>query len=201
MNAPPSWTADLDRLLRSTPKPLWLVSSRDGERLGGMLATQVWLTSIDPAAPIFLVGIAATHFTAELVQATGRLLVEPLRRSQAAAALPFGLCSGRRTEKWKGAAEPAWSPGGFPVLPPAAAWVELAVVRTFDGGPRTFFLADGVCGKADVDDGGPQEDDPLLTDHALIQAAAPEQRSELKRLLQDDAQAQNAAWRSFRRPG
>lgn len=194
MNTPASWTADLDRLLRSTPKPLWLVSSRDGERLGGMLATQVWLTSIDPAAPIFLIGIASTHFTAELVRATGRLLAQPLRKSQAGAALPFGLSSGRRTEKWKGAAEPEWSPGGFPLLSPAAEWVELNVARTFDGGPRTFFLADATGGKADADARDPRQEDPLLTDHGLIQAAAPAERAELKRLLLEDAQAQTAAW-------
>lgn len=201
MNFPASWTADLDRLLRSTPKPLWLVSSRDGERLGGMLATQVWLTSIDPAAPIFLVGIAATHHTAELVRAAGRLLVQPLRKSHAAAALPFGLRSGRQVDKWKGSAAPAWSPGGFPLLPPATEWVELAVARTFDGGPRTFFLADATGGKADADARVPPEDDPLLTDHGLIQAASPEQRAELKRLLQEDAQAQTAAWRVWKERG
>lgn len=180
-------TADVLALL---DPPLWIVTAADGDRRGGLVATNVAGASIVPDLPRIAVGLARQHHTWGLVEASGALTLHLLTAEAIDLVWRFGLTSGRDADKLAGV---AWTPGptGSPVLAGALAWLACRVEARFDTGDRTLFLCEVVAAGGDLD-GKP------ITVGGMLARATAEQKAELKRLYDRDAAIDAAAIRAWR---
>src|SRR5262245_24142815 len=91
--------ADVDSVFRLLDRAIWIITAQDGTRRGGLAATWVMQSSIDPAQPLIVAGIAPNHFTAELIEASGAFAAHLLVEDQCDLAFAFAIGSGRDREK------------------------------------------------------------------------------------------------------
>ncbi len=173
--------------------PLWLVTSRDGERRGGCIATAVTRASILPDLPRILIAVARHHHTWGLIESSGGFALHLLAREDLAAVWRFGLASGHQVDKLAGL-DCETTPGGAPLYQGAIAWLDCRVEIGLDTGDRTAYLAA-------VTGGAVLRRAPPLTVAELLRQAPAERRAELKRLYaldQDQDRAAILAWREAR---
>jgi len=177
-----------------TDRELWLLTARDGEKVGGLIASCVAHASIVPELPRVLVGIARHHRTWELMTAAGAFALHLLAEAQRDWVWRFGLQSGRDLDKFAGL---SWtvSPNGTPLLSEAAGWLDCRIETAWDAGDRTFFLAEIIA------EGCPKPG-PLLTMKGLLQLASADQLQRLKACRLQDATTEAALiaqWRQSHR--
>ena len=163
--------ARIDSVLRLIDREVWLVSSAANGRLGGLIASWVSSVSIDPERPVMLMGLAPTHFTAELVASSGRFALHLLHERQIDLVWRFALASGRDTNKFDGLAHQL-STGGVPILTDCLAWLECRVIARHDAGDRIFFWAE-------VEDGKICEQGAPLREKRMLELATAEQNAAL----------------------
>ena len=180
----------VESLLSRVDRELWLVTAQEGVRRGGLMATFVNSASIVAEAPRMLVGVARSHYTWELLEASGAFALHLLGESNIDWVWRFGLSSGRSEDKFAGMAASV-GPTGSPILSGVVGWLECRVESRWDIGDRTLYLAEVVAG-------GPQSDEAPLTLRRLLERATPEQRAEMKRLRQEDAVLDAAAIQTWR---
>ncbi len=188
--SPASPLETIDKLLRLIDREVWLLTAAAGERRGGLLATWVSVASIDPQRPVLLAGIAPNHFTAELVQQSGRFVAHLLQPAQTALAWNFADGSGRDRDKLAGLATKN-SQGSGPQLTDCLAWFDCRVFSRYDAGDRLFFWAD-VVAAGEPDQGVP------LREKEFIRSLTDEQRKSLLASRSADVawqQAEHEAWR------
>lgn len=188
---PASPLETVDKLLRLIDREVWILTAAVGERRGGLLATWVSVASIDPQRPVLLAGIAPNHFTAELVQQSGRFVAHLLQPAQAALAWNFANGSGRDRDKFAGLATKN-TPGNAPQLMDCLAWFDCRVFSRYDAGDRLFFWADVVVA-GESGQGAP------LREQEFIRSLTDEQRKSLLVSRSADVawqQPQHEAWRS-----
>jgi flavin reductase (DIM6/NTAB) family NADH-FMN oxidoreductase RutF len=161
----------IDSLLRRLDRPVWIITAADGPRRGGLVATYVQQASIDPAEPMLMIGIAANHFTAELIAGSQAFAAHQIGAEHLPLAWRFALGSGRSVDKLAGLPLREGS-SAAPVLQDCLAWFDCRVAKTYDGGDRLFFLARVV-------DGGEAAPGELLKESQLIAAATPDQKKQL----------------------
>jgi flavin reductase (DIM6/NTAB) family NADH-FMN oxidoreductase RutF len=176
-----------------TDREVWIVTARDGERTGGLVATFVNQASIVPELPRVLVGLATQHHTTELVEASGALALHLICTDQLDWVWRFGLASGRGIDKLEGL---TWQSGstGSPILMDALAWLDCRVEARFPTGDRNVYLAAIV-------EANWQNAAPPLTMKQVLQQAPREKLAAMKELLQRDAEIDAKAIRAWRSGG
>jgi flavin reductase (DIM6/NTAB) family NADH-FMN oxidoreductase RutF len=152
-------------------REVWIVTAQAEGRRGGLAATWVSQSSIDPKAPTVAIALAVNHFTRELVDQAGAFALHLITDDQIDLAWRFALGSGRDRDKLAGLAT---RPGetGCPILQEALAWLECRVYDIHDGGDRIYYWADVVAGGR-TGDGRP------LRERRLFAAANDQQRAAL----------------------
>src|SRR5438132_14408610 len=110
-------------LFRRIDRELWLVTSSDGDRRGGLIATFVSQASIVPSLPRMIVGVAKQHHTWGLIEASGAFALHLIGEEQLDWVWRFGLRSGREHDKLDGLATRTGA-SGAPILAEAPGWLD-----------------------------------------------------------------------------
>jgi flavin reductase (DIM6/NTAB) family NADH-FMN oxidoreductase RutF len=171
--------------------PVWLVTSRSGNSLGGLIATFVNQASIVPECPRVLVGLARQHQTWELVEASGAFALHLLGEEHLDGVWRFGLQSGRDVDKLKGW-EIEIGATASPLLKEALGWLDCRVEARLDTGDRTIYLAEVV-------DAHHRKPGPILTVKRLLQLAPADKLKILKHQLERDIVVDARAIKAWRK--
>ena len=183
---------DLDQIngvLRHVDREIWIVTAAASGRRGGLTATSVAATSLDPQRPMLLVGITPSHFTAELVAGSETFVAHLLRPDQAAVAWNFADGSGRDRDKLAGLATND-SPQGAPILDECLAWLQCRWINRFTAADRLFFWADVIDAQT-VSPGLP------LRENAFIASLTDSQRRQLAHVKAADLALQGHRGKTF----
>jgi flavin reductase (DIM6/NTAB) family NADH-FMN oxidoreductase RutF len=172
-------------------REVWVVTAADGPRRGGLVATWVQASSLDPADPIVTISISANHFTRELIDASGVFALHLLAEDQTDVAFNFCTGSGRDRDKL---AVVDWTAGdlGSPELADCLGAAECRVVDRFEAAGRILYFADITAARV-VRDARP------LREHALMKAADAQQLAALGADREADIRTMRqaiAAWRA-----
>lgn len=181
----------IDDIFRQIDREVWIVTAEAGGRRGGLVATWVSQSSIDPQRPMLVAAIAPSHYTHDLIERSGALVAHLITAEQVKLAWQFGLKSGRNVDKFVGL-EATNSGLGAPILHDCLAWLECKVVTKYETGDRTFYWTDVVAGEK-------KQVGPPLRERELFAAANAEQLAALKASRMVDArtlQAAAAQWRA-----
>ncbi len=165
---------------RCCNRPVWVVTSACGERRSGLTATWVVPVSLDNDQPLFLLGLAATHYTTRLVVESRVAGLHLLAEDQMNLALRFGLFSGRHVDKFAGL-EIAPQQTGAPILIDTLAWFDVRLLAHYDTGDRLFCWVDVAAASP------PPQGEPLF-ERELMAQASDEQRRQMLEQLASDAQ-------------
>ena len=182
--------AAIDSVFRAVDRVVWIVTAAHDERRSGLLATWVNQCSIDPEAPLALIGLAPNHFTAELVTASKSFCLHLIDSDQLELAWKFGLSSGRSTDKFAGLTT-STAVTGAPLLADCLAWLDCRVVAVYDGGDRMYYWGEVVAGRRERS-GHP------VTEADLLSVASREQKTTLQTNMISDRNLHRplrAAWR------
>ena len=194
--------SQIDAALQLLDRELWIITAADGERRGGLLATWVAPAAIDREQPVLFVGIAPSHFTAELVQASRAFAAHLLRPDQSELAWNFAASSGRQRDKLAGLAVDRGD-SGAPILANCLAWFDCRVFARYDAGDRLLVWGDVVAGKLCVplnaDGTRSVPTTACLREQTFFRHLTDEQRKTLAAARQADAtqnQPRSERWRS-----
>jgi len=154
-------------------REIWLVTAQADSRRGGLIATFVNPASIVAELPRMVVGLARSHHTWELVEASNAFALHLLGEQHLDWVWRFGLQSGRDSDKFAGL---EWAAGrtGSPILKDAIGWMDCRVEARQHTGDRTLYLAEVV--ESRVTHFGPP-----LTEKGLLQRAPSHCLAEMKR--------------------
>jgi flavin reductase (DIM6/NTAB) family NADH-FMN oxidoreductase RutF len=124
--------------------PMFVVTTRAGDRLAGCLVGFASQTSINPAR--FLVGLSKKNHTFRVAMDAQGLVVHVLSPSNLETAELFGGQTGDEVDKF---AKCHWSDGpmGIPVLADAVGWFSGRVIERFDLGDHMAFLLEPSAGE------------------------------------------------------
>ena len=174
-------------------REIWVVTSADGDRKGGLIATFVSPASIAASLPRVLAGISRRHQTWELIEASGSFAVHLLGEDRLDWVPRFGLQSGRTVDKLAGLEH---HPGrsGSPILAGASGWLDCRVEARLETGDRTMYLAEVVDALA-------PEDTQVLTVQRMLRLVSEDVRARLAEDLQRDSLVDAAAIRFWRDGG
>jgi len=171
-------------------REIWLVTARADTRRGGLIATFVNQATIVPELPRVLVGLAAQHYTRELVESSNTFALHLLSENHLDWVWRFGLQTGRERDKFEGL-RVRNTITGSPVLDDAVGWLDCRVEARLDIGDRTVYLAEVV-------QSGVTHFAPPLTVQRLLKLAPPARLAELKRQLHRDGEIDAEAIRQWR---
>jgi flavin reductase (DIM6/NTAB) family NADH-FMN oxidoreductase RutF len=130
-------------MFRLTNHEVWAVTARHGDRFGAQIATWVVPASLATGVTRAVLVLSPRNFTAELVLASGRLVLQLLAADQLDLLVRLGLSSGHDVDKLARLDRQA-SPSGLPVIAGTCGWAEMVVVDRMDGGDRIVLMADAV---------------------------------------------------------
>lgn len=121
-----------------------VITSRDGERINGQVAT--WVTQVSVEPTLMIVCLAPTRYTSELIDKSGRLTINILSKDQVDLVPHFGYQSGRDVDKF--AAVP-YKKGvtGCPIVEGVAGYLECKVRNTYPGGDHLIHVVEVVDGQ------------------------------------------------------
>jgi flavin reductase (DIM6/NTAB) family NADH-FMN oxidoreductase RutF len=159
-------------------REIWLVTTQSDSRRGGLIATFVNPASIVSDLPRMMVGLARSHYTSELVEASGAFALHLLGEQHLDWVWRFGLQSGRDIDKFEGLTTSTGRTGS-PILEGAIGWMDCRIESRQNTGDRMIYLAEVVESK--VTNFGPP-----LTQKRLLQLSPPHHLAELKRLRHQD---------------
>ena len=171
-------------------REIWLVTARADTRRGGLIATFVNQATIVPELPRVLVGLAAQHYTRELVESSNTFALHLLSENHLDWVWRFGLETGRERDKFEGL-RVRNTITGSPVLDDAVGWLDCRVEARLDIGDRTVYLAEVV-------QSGVTHFAPPLTVQRLLKLAPPARLAELTRQLHRDGEIDAEAIRQWR---
>ncbi|MHC9292330.1 flavin reductase family protein [Mycobacterium sp. LTG2003] len=138
-------SAAFDDLVGLLDYPMFVVTARAGDRMGGCLVGFATQSSINP--PKFLIGLSRKNHTFKVAQDATHLGVHLVARNDIELARWFGSETGDTVDKFK-----RWSwregPEGTPILEAAAAWFVGSITRRFDLGDHVGHLLEPVAGQA-----------------------------------------------------
>jgi flavin reductase (DIM6/NTAB) family NADH-FMN oxidoreductase RutF len=174
-------------------REVWLLTAAAGERRGGLVATFVSEASIVPDLPRVVVGLARTHYTWELVEASGAFALHLLPEEQIDLVWQFGLDSGRHRDKLAGVATTTGSTGS-PLLACAIGWLDCRVETRLDIGDRTLYVAEVVEGRV-------SNFTPPLTTRRLMERAPTPRLTEMQRQRHQDSLRDAQAILAWRQQG
>lgn len=180
-------------LLRRLDREVWLVTARDGDRRGGLIATFVGQASIVPSLPRMILGVAKQHHTWSLIEASGAFALHLIGEEHLEWVWRFGLRGGRDRDKLDGLATHAGT-SGAPILDEAAGWLDCRVEARLDTGDRTVYLAE-------VLDARSHGARPILTVGRLRSLIPDDRRRELEDQMARDCAIDARAIDAWRRGG
>jgi flavin reductase (DIM6/NTAB) family NADH-FMN oxidoreductase RutF len=169
----------INSLLNSLDPALWVITSRDGARQNGMIATFVSPASIVYEEPRMVAGIARHHYTHELVEVSGVMALHLIHESQLDWVWRFGTQSGRNTDKLV-SLETRKARTGSPILDEAIGWLDCEVETKMNAGDRTVYVLKVVDGGYNLNNAIP------LTVKRMRTLAPPEKLNRLAQLLKQD---------------
>lgn len=181
---------EINQLIKSLDREVWVVTAAHGGQQGGLLATFVSPISIVPSQPRFAVALSKQHHTWGLAESAHAFAVHLLTLDQIELAWHFGTQSGRDIDKFATVAHTAGITGS-PILNAALGWLECRVETSLDTGDRTLYLAEVVAGDL-------RHAFSPLTQRQLIERATPEQLQMLRSQLAADAELDAAAIQRWR---
>jgi flavin reductase (DIM6/NTAB) family NADH-FMN oxidoreductase RutF len=180
-------------LFERVDREVWIVTAAHAGHRAGLVATFVASSSIVPDMPRVIAGIAKTHITHKLIEASGAFAVHLLEESQTDLIWQFGLQSSRDVDKFAGLPVQTAATGS-PILRDALAWLDCRIETRMDTGDRTVYLGE-------VLDCGSRSDARPLTLHKLLASASPRHKQTLREQIAADAAKDREAierWRSAR---
>lgn len=147
-------SAAFDQLVGMLDYPMFVVTTRAGDELGGCLVGFTSQVSIRPSR--FLVGLSKRNHTYRVARRATHVAVHLLPRRQRPLARLFGSETGDRVDKFDRC---PWRPGPerLPILSDAIGWFAGRVLNQFDVGDHVGFLLDPIAGHA------PERFDELVT--------------------------------------
>jgi flavin reductase (DIM6/NTAB) family NADH-FMN oxidoreductase RutF len=184
---------EFGRLFERVDREVWIVTAAHDGRRGGLVATFVAPASIVRAMPRIIAGIAKTHETWKLIEASGAFAAHLLEESEAELVWRFGLQSSRDVDKFAGL-EVGTAATGSPILPGALAWLDCRVETSMDTGDRTVYLGEVCAGEC-------KSDARPLRLQKLLAIASPENKKILREQMSADAARDAEAikrWRARR---
>jgi flavin reductase (DIM6/NTAB) family NADH-FMN oxidoreductase RutF len=132
-----------DRLVSLLNYPMFVVTTRADDEMGGCLVGFSTQVSIDP--PRFLVGLSKRNRTYRIASRADHLAVHLVPRTEVEIARLFGGETGDRIDKFERC---AWhdGPAGLPILDAAEGWFVGAVRNRYDVGDHMGHLLEPVAG-------------------------------------------------------
>lgn len=130
---------------------LYVISSRDGEKLNGQVANAVMQVTTSPTT--MAVTLIKANYTPECILKSGRFVVNILGQDNHRLIRRFGYRSGREFDKFKGLSY-EMTPGDMPYLTDTLGWFECRISpdRVIDCGTHWMFIADVTGGAGLRDD-------------------------------------------------
>ncbi|MBS0207939.1 MAG: flavin reductase [Planctomycetes bacterium] len=183
--------ATFDAVNRLGNRPVWLITAAHGGARSGLTATWVAPVSLDTASPLFLISLAVSHFTTELIERSGAAVIHLLGAQGSRLAWQFAACSGRAADKFAGVATTA-APSSLPVVDGALAWFDCRVIDRHHTGDRVFLWLEPVAVSPASSAGAP------LVEQDFFAALSPTERDTLRQNMQVDIARLTplrAAWR------
>jgi flavin reductase (DIM6/NTAB) family NADH-FMN oxidoreductase RutF len=171
-------------------RPVWIVTSGDSDRRGGLVATWVNQDLFGPQPPTLVVAVAKGHFTAELIEASRAFAAHLIRPDQLELVWRFAIGSGRDRDKLADV-DFKTAETGSPVLADCLAWLDCRVVETKDAGDRMYYWAEVVSA-------GRNLAGPSLAQREVFRRASLEQLESLKAAKLADIEAQRPLWQAYR---
>jgi flavin reductase (DIM6/NTAB) family NADH-FMN oxidoreductase RutF len=183
----------IGKLFERIDREVWIVTAAQGARRSGLVATFVAPASIVTDMPRVVAGIAKTHETWKVIDASGAFAVHLVEESQAELVWRFGLQSSRDVDKFAGL-QIDTAATGSPILREALAWFDCRVETRMDTGDRTVFLAEVLACDS-------KNDSRPMRLHKMLTLAPPEHKQTLREQMTADAALDAEAiqrWRSQR---
>ncbi len=177
-------------LFERVDREVWIVTAAHAGQRAGLVATFVAPSSIVPEMPRVIAGIAKTHATWKLIDASGAFAVHLVDESQSELVWRFGLQSSRDVDKFAGL-DVDIATTGSPIVRDASAWLDCRVETRMDIGDRTVFLGD-------VLDGESKSSARPLMLQKLLAIASPEIKATLREQIAADAARDAEAIRRWR---
>lgn len=136
-------------ITRVMPCSVVLLSVGSGKRRDAMTATAMFVSE---ELPLFVVSVAKSHMTHELIEEAGEFVLNVASAKQVRLAKGLGATHGARVDKfkkWKIATEAGKSVSA-PRIAGSYANIECKVVTSFPAGKYTLYLAQAVDFKVDT---------------------------------------------------
>jgi flavin reductase (DIM6/NTAB) family NADH-FMN oxidoreductase RutF len=129
------------KALHSVSYGLYVITSKDGERINGQIANTVFQISSEP--PTIAISINKQNLTNELITKSGLFAVSVLRQETPLSLIgQFGFKSGRDVDKFAGI-NYRTTPQGLPYLvDDALASIEAKVIQSVDAGTHNIFIGE-----------------------------------------------------------
>lgn len=128
------------KALHSISYGLYVVASKDGERINGQIANTVFQISSEP--PTIAISINKQNLTNEFIAKSGLFAVSVLPEEIPLSLIgQFGFKSGRDVDKFAGV-NYLLTPQGLPYLGKALAYIEAKIIQTVDAGTHTIFIGE-----------------------------------------------------------
>jgi flavin reductase (DIM6/NTAB) family NADH-FMN oxidoreductase RutF len=180
----------MTNIFQLVDREVWIVTAADGDRRGGLVATWVMQSSLDPDDLIVTVSISVNHFTRELIDASGAFALHLVAEDQTSLAFNFCSASGRNLDKL---ASVDWQPGtlGCPLLADCIAAAECRMIDRFEAAGRVLYFADVVAVRIN-------RDERPLREQALLRSADSSQRDLLRADREADIESMREANRAWR---
>jgi flavin reductase (DIM6/NTAB) family NADH-FMN oxidoreductase RutF len=144
-----------ERAFRTIHNGVFVVTSKEGDKLNGM--TAAWVTRVSFNPPLVAVSIGKTRYSHGMLERSGVFAINILSEGQVALGKHFGFKSGRKTDKLKGI-EYTTAKTGSPILEGISGFLDCRVVGSCDAGDHTIFVGEVV-------DSGAYERPPLPFRH------------------------------------
>lgn len=182
-----------NQLFNLTDRELWIVTSADGDRRGGLVATFVCRASLVDELPRVLVALSKQHHTRQLIEVSNSFGLHLISPGQMDWLWHFGIQTGGDLDKLAGwATETAVT--GAPLLTKALGWLDCRVENRMDTGDRSVYIAEVVAARF-------FRDEPPLTMKQLLKTAPRDRLDQLDDLRRRDSQIDAEAilaWRKAR---
>ena len=166
-------------------REIWLATTRDGPRQGGLIVNFVNSVSLVSELPRMTLSVSRSHQSWELIEASQAFALHLLGEQHLPWIWRFGLQSGRDIDKFEDM-DISRAQSGSPILNDAIGWLDCRVEASMDIGDRTIYLGNVLEGRV-------TNFAPPLTLKRLSQLAPPHLMSEMKRQSQQET-IQAAEW-------
>lgn len=134
-----------DEAFKTIHNGVFVITTKEGDRVNGMTAAWVTRTSFDP--PLVAVSVGKSRYSHELIGKSGVFAVNVLSEGQVGQGKFFGFRSGRNTDKFKGV-EYDSAATGSPILKDISAYLDCRVVGSLETGDHTIFVGEVVDSRA-----------------------------------------------------